>query len=122
MVLYSLTLFNALPFVSLSNLCLHQFIIFLIFITVSEDFINESKLLEFAPNQRSLTVTVRLVDDVFPEGIEEFEVFLSASPGIFIDSPAFARIVILNDDPDLPGRGLQGLLQKLMWDHYNISI
>ena len=122
MVLYSLTLFNALPFVSLSNLCLRQFIIFLIFITVSEDFINESKLLEFAPNQRSLTVTVRLVDDVFPEGIEEFEVFLSASPGIFIDSPAFARIVILNDDPDLPGRGLQGLLQKLMWDHYNISI
>ena len=65
-----------------------------------------SQQFEFLPNISNLIITIPLVNDVFPEKTEEFEMFLSASPGVFIDSPAFARVVILNDDPDLEGRGL----------------
>ena len=60
-------------------------------------------LVEFSANQVDVVVSVPLVDDVFPEGLEEFEVILLASPGVFIDSPASAIVRILNDDPDLPG-------------------
>lgn len=61
-------------------------------------------LVEFSANQVDVIVSVPLVDDVFPEELEEFEVILSASPGVFIDSPASAIVRILNDDPDvLPG-------------------
>ncbi len=56
----------------------------------------------FNPNQVQSIVDIEIVDDVFPEDTEEFEVFLSASPGVYIESPAYARIIILNDDPDLP--------------------
>ena len=61
------------------------------------------RLVEFSANQVEVVVTIPLVDDVFPEEQEEFEVILEASPGVFIDSPASATVSILNDDPDLPG-------------------
>ena len=51
----------------------------------------------------STTVTIEFVDDVFLEGDELFEIFLSASPGGLIVSPAYATVTILNDDPPLPG-------------------
>ena len=46
---------------------------------------------------------ITFVDDVFPEGPEQIEVFLSAAPGALIVSPAYASVTILNDDPPLPG-------------------
>ena len=58
---------------------------------------------EFGPNEDLVTVMIDIVDDVFPENIEEFEVFLSTSPGVYIVSPAYANVTILNDDPPLPG-------------------
>ena len=65
-----------------------------------------SQLFEFLPNESNLIITVSLVNDVFPEETEEFEMFLSSSPGVFIDSPAYARVVILDDDQDLEGRDI----------------
>ncbi len=59
---------------------------------------------EFLPNQTFLLVPITIVDDVFPEEAEQFEVILTASPGVFIDSPASTTVTILNDDPDLPGK------------------
>ena len=63
-----------------------------------------SQQYEFLPEESNLIITIPLVNDIFPEETEEFQVFLSASPGIFIDSPAYARVIILDDDPDLQGR------------------
>ena len=48
-------------------------------------------------------VEIEFIDDVYPEGEEQFEIFLSASPGGFVVSPAYATVTILNDDPPLPG-------------------
>ena len=75
-----------------------------VIIIVSEDFEGVSQQYEFLPNESNLIITIPLVNDIFPEETEEFEVFLSASPGVFIDSPAYARVVVLNDDLDLQGR------------------
>ena len=46
---------------------------------------------------------ITFVDDVFPEGPEQIEVFLSAAPSALVVSPAYASVTILNDDPPLPG-------------------
>ncbi len=71
---------------------------------VGDDFQGlDEVVVTFNPNQVQLIVDIGIVDDVFPEDTEEFEVFLSASPGVYIELPAYARIIILNDDPDLPG-------------------
>ena len=75
--------------------------------TVAEDFEVVNVLVEFSANQVEVVVTIPLVDDVFPEEQEVFEVILEASPGVFIDSPASANVTILNDDPDLPGNKLK---------------
>ena len=61
------------------------------------------QLFEFSPDQEEIVVPIPLVDDVFPEETEQFEVILEASPGVFVDSPARALVTIRNDDPDLPG-------------------
>ena len=65
-----------------------------------------SQQFEFLPDESKLIITIPLVNDIFPEEMEEFEVFLSASPGVFIDSPAYARVLILDDDPELQGTDL----------------
>ncbi len=48
-------------------------------------------------------MSIRLLDDVFPEPTESFQVFLSASPGVYIQSPAVATVMINDRDPDIPG-------------------
>ena len=50
-----------------------------------------------------MVIPITISNDVFPEEAEQFEVIISASPGVFIDAPASAVVTILNDDPDLPG-------------------
>ena len=84
-----------------------NFMSFIVLYVVSEDFEGISQLFEFLPNENNLIITVSLVNDVFPEETEEFEMFLSSSPGVFIDTPAYARVIILNDDQDLEGRDIK---------------
>ena len=95
-----------LPFVSLSDLVNSIIPNNCYMYVVSEDFQCVSLRLEFLPNESNLIITIPLINDIFPEETEEFEVFLSASPDVFIDSPAYARVVILDDDPDFEGRDL----------------
>ena len=71
---------------------------------VGDDFEEVNGTFEIVADQTDVVVTVPLVDDVFPEEVEQFEVVLLASPGVFISSPASAIITILNDDPNLPGK------------------
>ena len=59
---------------------------------------------EFAPEETEVQVSIPLIDDVFPEEPELFEVFLSASPGVYIQSPAAATILINDRDPELPSK------------------
>ena len=75
----------------------------LILLVVDDDFIPETREIILDAGVNSLDVLLTFVDDVFPEGPEEFEVFLSAAPGALIVSPAYATVTILNDDPPLPG-------------------
>ena len=42
-------------------------------------------------------------DDILPEANKTFEVYLSASPGVFISPIAYITATILNDDLPLPG-------------------
>ena len=52
----------------------------------------------------SKTVLISLTtDDRFPEANKTFEVYLSASPGVFISPVAYATVTILNDDIPVPG-------------------
>lgn len=60
--------------------------------------------MEFAPGVSQVTVPVPLIDDVFPEDTEIFQVFLSASPGVYVQAPAVATVTINDRDPDLPGK------------------
>ena len=61
--------------------------------------------MEFALGVTEVQVSIPLIDDVFPEDPESFEVFLSASPGVYIQSPAAATILINDRDPELRGQG-----------------
>ena len=70
---------------------------------VGDDFIPETRELILAAGVNFLDVFIAFVDDVFPEGPEQIEVFLSAAPGALVVSPAYASITILDDDPPLPG-------------------
>ena len=76
---------------------------YLYFLSDGEDFIAIDDVFVISPGQTELVVPIALVDDVFPEGVEVFEVLLSTSPGVFIDSPSRATVTILNDDRDLLG-------------------
>ena len=71
--------------------------------TAGEDFVQTSLIVNFAPNQESALAMIPLVDDVFAEVVEQFEVFIAASPGVFVDSPAFATVNVMDFDPPLPG-------------------
>ena len=61
-------------------------------------------IVEIGSGETEVTVSIPLIDDVFPEDPESFEVFLSASPGVYIKSPAAATILINDRDPDLPSK------------------
>ena len=68
-----------------------------------EDFEMLDTTVEFAEGVTEQVVIVNLVDDVFPESDEVFEVYLAVSPGVYISRPFNATVFILNDDPPLPG-------------------
>ena len=68
-----------------------------------EDFEMLDTTVEFAEGVTEQVVIVNLVDDVFPESAEVFEVYLAVSPGVYISSPSNTTVFILNDDPPLPG-------------------
>ena len=53
-----------------------------------------------------MVIPITISNDVFPEEAEQFEVILTASPGVFIDAPASAVVTILNDDP-VPGKHIK---------------
>lgn len=74
-----------------------------------EDFQAVDAAFEFLAGQTEVVVSIPVIDDVFPEETEQFEVILTASPGVFVDSPASAIVSILNDDPDLPGKAPSSL-------------
>ena len=65
------------------------------------DFVARSE--EVIVSEPSTVVLMKFMDDVFPEGDEQFEMFLSAAPGALVVSPAYATVTILNEDPPLPG-------------------
>ena len=61
----------------------------------------------FGVDENMKTVAIPLAeDDVLPEVNKTFEVYLSASQGVFISPFGYASAIILNDDPPLPGRGV----------------
>ena len=78
--------------------------LFLVFpFSAGEDFIHIETMAQFQSGQTEVGVAVPLLDDVFPESPESFQVFLSSSPGVYIQPPAVANVTILDRDLDLPG-------------------
>lgn len=60
--------------------------------------------LVFRSEEVSKMVQIPLAnDDIFPEANKTFEVYLGASPGVFISPIGYVSAIILNDDPPLPG-------------------
>lgn len=57
----------------------------------------------FSAGQVYHNISISLVDDIFPEEDETFEVLLTASPGVFLYPHTEMVVTIINDDPDLPG-------------------
>ena len=58
----------------------------------------------FGPDEVSKGVLIPFTgDDVLPEANKTFEVYLSASPGVFISPNAYVTATILNDDIPVPG-------------------
>ena len=84
-------------------ICLVCFDSFLHVLIDEEDFLAFNQDFLISPGVTQLIIPITLVNDVFPENTEQFEVLLHASPGVFIDSPSRTIVSILNDDPDLPG-------------------
>lgn len=57
----------------------------------------------FDAGQIYYNVSLSLIDDIFPEKNETFEVFLTASPGVFLSPYTRMVVTITDDDPDFPG-------------------
>ena len=54
----------------------------------------------FPAGTNSMVVSVPFTaDDIFHEEDKVFEVYLGASPGVFISPIAYANVTIENDDP-----------------------
>ncbi len=71
--------------------------------TAGEDFVHIDESVEIASGVESAQVFIPLIDDVFPEPTESFRVFLSVSPGVYVQAPAVATVVINDRDPNIPG-------------------
>ena len=70
-----------------------------------EDYIAFNTNIVFEPEERLKTIQVQLApDDVFPEGSKSFDIFLTASPGVYLSPTTVVNVTILNDDPALPGK------------------
>ena len=67
-----------------------------------KDFVAMNEIFMLSPGQTELQVPINLMDDIFSEDEELFEVLFSTSPGVFIDTPARTTVSILDDDT-LPG-------------------
>ena len=58
----------------------------------------------FEPEESTKLVSILLPeDDVFPEANKTLEVYLSATPGVYINPFGYAYATILNDDEPLTG-------------------
>ena len=72
----------------------------------------------FLPNQTELLFSISVINDNVTEDLEQFEVLLTASAGVFIASPARAVVSIFNDD-------VPGILNLLLWPlcfaSYNVN-
>ena len=72
---------------------------------VGTDYMEILQEVHFGVDENMKTVMIPLAeDDVFPEVNKTFEVYLSASQGVFISPFGYASAIIRNDDPPLPGR------------------
>ena len=60
-------------------------------------------VVEFATGEVTVEVPVEIQNDIFPEENKTFEVYLAASPGVYLAPITYTTVRILNDDPDLPG-------------------
>ena len=58
----------------------------------------------FARGVDQAQITIPLINDVFPEPTKSFQVFLSASPGVYIQYPAVAIVEIHDLGPYFPGK------------------
>ena len=68
------------------------------------DYVAVNVTVAFLPGQTTQEVRVSLAeDDIFPEPNKTFEVYLAASPGVYLSPITYTVVTILNDDPDLPG-------------------
>ena len=68
------------------------------------DYVAVNVTVAFLPGQITQEVRVSLAeDDIFPEPNKTFEVYLAASPGVYLSPITYTVVTILNDDPDLPG-------------------
>ena len=69
-----------------------------------EDFQAIKMAVTFLSGVTEVMVSVPLLDNAFAEQeFENFEIALSASPGVLIGSPSFVNFTIVDDDPPLPG-------------------
>ena len=58
----------------------------------------------FSSSEVSKSVLIQLAeDDVFPEANKTFQVYIRASPGVYISPNAYVTAMILNDDAELRG-------------------
>ena len=69
-----------------------------------EDFIEVEMDVLFPAQMDSVIVEVPLgPDDIFPGEDKVFEVYLGASPGVFVSPTAHVDVIIVDPDPPLPG-------------------
>ena len=77
------------------------------------DYMEVEEDLQFESNEVVKVIQIPLAkDDVFPEANKTFEVYLSASQGVFISPIGYVSAVILNDD--LPIAGTYMYMNMLM--------
>ena len=90
--------------VTLSHFCCNTFPLL-----AGVDYSTVDRNVEFAPGEVTREVQVRIQNDIFPEENKTFEVYLAASPGVYLHPITYTTVRILNDDPDLPGEACNTL-------------
>lgn len=77
---------------------------YLISFTVDEDYVEVVETITFPPEEGVAFVTVFFTpNDVFPETNKTFELYLSPVDDVYISPLAAANVIIINDDPNMPG-------------------
>jgi hypothetical protein len=67
------------------------------------DYLTTIGTLSFAPGETSKTIQVRVVDDSYAEGAEEFTINLSGASGTAVANPSSARLTINDNDSSTGG-------------------